>query len=67
MEHAVADEAFERAFKLVDQRAEGGVILSQDGHDFFGLGGLRERGEAAQIAEDHRHFAAVAFQRLQSR
>ena len=51
----------------MDQRAERRVILPQNGHHLFGLGGLRECREAAQIAEDDRNFAAVAFQRLQSR
>ena len=66
-QYAVANEAFQRAFKLMDQRAERRVVFPQNGHHLFGLGGLRKCREVAQIAEDDRNFAAMAFQRLQSR
>ena len=66
-QHAVADEAFERAFELMDQRAERSMILPQNGHHLFRFGGLSECREAAQIAENDCNFATVAFQRLQSR
>ena len=66
-QHAVADEAFERAFELVDQSAQRGVILLENGHYLLWLGGLRERREAAQIAEDDRNLATMAFQRLHGR
>ncbi len=66
-QHTIADEAFERAFELMNQRAERCMILPKNGHHLFRLGDLRERGEAPQIAEDDRHFAAMALQRLHGR
>ena len=51
----------------MDQRAERSMILPQNGHHLFRLGGLRECREAAQIAENDRDLATVAFQRLHGR
>ncbi len=42
--------------------AETGVILAQHAHHFFRLRHFGEGREAAQIAEHHRHLAAVALQ-----
>src|SRR6516165_5160754 len=38
------------------------MIFAQEVEDFFGLGGLGERGVAAQIAEHDDDFAAMAFE-----
>ena len=61
---AVAQKAFQRAFVLVDERAEARVIFAQHGHDLLGLGGLGERREAAQVAEHDGDVAAVALEHL---
>src|SRR5262249_60730071 len=47
-----------------DQLAHLGVILAEDPHDFLGLRGFRERGEAAQIEKDNRHLATVGLERV---
>ena len=62
--HAVAGEALERALVRQDQPAHLRVVLAQHAHDLLRLGGLRERGEAAQVEEDHRDLAAVALERI---
>ena len=60
--HAVAGIAVERAFVLEDQFAKRCVIFAQHVHRLFRLGGLGERRKAAQVAEHHRDFAAVAVE-----
>ena len=47
--------------------AERGVIFPQNSHHLFRLGDLRERREAAQIAENDRHLAPMTFKRLHCR
>ena len=44
---------------LEHQRPDCVVHLVEDRHDIFRLGRLRERCEPAQVAEQHRDFAAV--------
>src|SRR5881275_2530294 len=39
-----------------------GVVLPQHPHDLLGLGGLGERGEPAEVEEDHGHLAAMALE-----
>ena len=62
--HAVAGEALERALVLHDERAHLGVVFAEDAHDFLGLGGLRERGEAAEVEEHDRDLAPVGLERI---
>ncbi len=57
---AVTGIAVERALVAEDQFAKRCVIFAQHVHDLFRLGALGERGEPAQVAEHHRHLAAVA-------
>src|ERR1700730_11447562 len=61
--HAIAGIAVECALVTENQFAQGGVIFAQHGHGLFGLGALGERGKAAQVAEHHRDFAAVAIEK----
>ena len=42
--------------------AEGGVVLAQHAHHLLGLGGLREGGEAPQVAVDGGDLTAVALE-----
>ena len=44
-----------------DQPAHRRVVLAQHGHHLLGLGGLGERGEAAQVEEDDGDLAPVAL------
>ena len=60
--HAVARETLERALVLHDERAHLGVILAEHAHDFLGLGGLREGGEAAQVEKHHDDLAPVGLE-----
>ena len=53
---------FERPAEGVDQLPQLAVELGQDGHHLFRLRGLRERGEAPEVAEDDRDLASVALQ-----
>ncbi len=57
----VAGKLVQRAFVLVDQRAEAGVIVAEHAHHLLRLRGLGERREAAQIAEHHADVAAMAL------
>src|SRR5205807_5488355 len=59
---AIAGETIERSFVTVDQRSQRAVILAQDSHYVLRLGGLRKRGKAAHIAEQHDDVAAVALE-----
>ena len=59
---AVAREPFQRALEPEDQVAERVVVLLQHAHHLLRLARLRERGEAAQVAEDHDDLAPVAGQ-----
>jgi hypothetical protein len=45
----------------VDDLAERAVILAQHLHYLLRFGRFGKRSEAAQIAEDNRHIAAVAL------
>src|SRR5437762_13544289 len=60
--HTVAGEAIERSLVAVDERSQRAVILAQDSHHVFRLGGLRKRGKAAHIAEQHDDIAPVALE-----
>ena len=40
------------------------MIVLQDAHDFFGLGGLGEGREPAEVAKQHGDATAVAFQQV---
>ena len=46
----------------MDQRAEGSVILAQDRHHVFRLGGLGKGGKAAHVAKQDDDVAPVAFE-----
>ena len=59
---AVAGKALDGSRMLVDETAERGMVLAQHRHHFLGLGGLRERGETAQVAKQHGNGAAMALQ-----
>src|SRR5262249_38971107 len=60
--HAVAGEALERALVREDQTPHLGVVLTQHTHDLFGLGRLREGGEAVQVEEHHGHLTPMSLQ-----
>ena len=49
---------------LEDEAADRGVVFAEDGHHFLGIGGLGERGEAAQVEEDDGDLAPVALERI---
>ena len=51
-------------FVIEDERADRGVVFAEDGHHVFRIGGLGERGEAAQVEEDDGDLAPVALQRI---
>lgn len=51
----------------VDNPAESGVVFGEHRHHLLGLGDFGEGGEAAQVAEHHRHLAAMARQRIPGR
>ena len=40
------------------------MVFAEHGHHVFGIGGLGERGEAAQVEEDDGDLAPVALQRI---
>ena len=44
--------------------ADRGVVFAEHRHHVFRIGGLGERGEAAQVEEDDRDLAPVALQRI---
>ena len=58
----VAGEALERPLEAVHQIAQRGVVLPSTCHHVLGLDRLRERREAAQVAEHDRDLAPVALQ-----
>ena len=60
----VAGKAFQRAFVRLDQPPHRGVVIAQHAHHFFRFRRLGEAREAAQIEKHHRHFAAVAQERI---
>ena len=62
--HAVAGEALQRAAVLDDDLADRRVVLAQQRHHVFRVRGLGEPGEAAQVAEQRRDLAAMAFELL---
>src|SRR5204862_5261483 len=62
--YAVARELVERAFELAHQRPQSAMVLTQELQHLLRLGGLGEGGVAAQIAEHHNDFAAMAFEDL---
>ena len=61
---AVAGEALEGALVVEDQPAHRGVVFAEHAHHLLGIGGLGERGEAAQVEEDDGDLAPVALQRI---
>src|SRR5438552_15264005 len=63
-ENRVAGEALERRLVLEHERTEGVVVLAQHAHDLLGRGDLRERGEAAEIAEHGGDLAPMALEEL---
>src|ERR1700757_852886 len=52
------------AFELADQRPQRAVVFAQEVEHFLRLGGLGERGVAAQIAKHDDDLAAMAFEDL---
>ena len=63
-EDAVAGETVDRAFVLGDERTHRRVIVAQHRFHFLRLGGVGERGEAAQVDE---HVADLAPVRREDR
>src|SRR5438270_452165 len=59
---AVTGEALDGPFELVDERPEAGVVLAQDRHQVFRLGGLGKTGKAAQITKQNGDFPAVTVE-----
>ena len=47
-----------------DEAAHLAVVLGEQAHQLLGLGRLRERGEPAQVEEDHGDLAPVAPERV---
>ena len=58
----VAGEALQRALEAGHEIAERSVVLREHLHHVLGLDCLRERREAAQVAEHNRDLAAMAFE-----
>ena len=58
----VAGETFQGPAEGVDQLPQLTVELRQDGHHLLRFRGLRERGEAPEVAEHHRDLASMALQ-----
>src|SRR5262249_16462932 len=61
---SIAYETLNSTLVFVDQWSEAGVVLTQDRHDFLGLGALRERRKAAQVTENNRDVTAVAIEQM---
>src|SRR5256712_4276343 len=61
-EDRVPGETLERRLELEHERTKGVVVLAQHAHDLLGLGDLRERGEAAEIAEHGGDLAPMALE-----
>src|SRR5207245_8942103 len=59
-----ARDALQRRLELEHERPERVVVFAQHAHHFLGLRSLRERGEAAEVAEDDRDLAAMALEKL---
>ena len=60
----VPGEPLQRSAVGEDQRPQRLVVLAEDAHHLLGLARLRERCEAAKIAEDHHDLASMAAQEV---
>src|SRR6516165_11912029 len=59
---SIAQESLQRAFKLVDKRAQRCMIFSHHGHHLLGLGDFRKGGKSPQITESYRYLPTMARQ-----
>src|SRR5258706_314149 len=62
--HAVAREMLDGSLVLADEPPDLRVVFAKNAHHVLGLGGLRERREAAQVHEDDRDLAPARSERI---
>ena len=59
---SVAQKTFQRAFVFENEFAKLRMVIAQHGHHLFWLGGLGERGKAAQVPEDDGDIASMTVE-----